>query len=342
MMQTVVDYSAALVAAALVLERLRAVLRTRGDRQAVWVWLFTASVVPFVVFQIDDVYTTVDRLVGAHNLAWLLSYVFMVLAAYYLCHTFIETMPGWSGPGGVITIVTLAAIYPFGPARAAETTDHVHAANVGEILFMGVNYLYFVAMVSLIPIPLCLRTLRARQQPTPDRLRTLVILPALAVTVSNALTKLVVYSAGFVLPTLPAALLNTVTDVSRLQAGAVTVLWVASLAPSRLYRGLAHFVEFLQKVHTCRELGRLQDWLDAAFPAVASDRAAGLDVLKAPDLHLYRRTIHILDRQKMLAQAEDGPAARLYQGLQNIPASASFDQVVAACRDLSRQIGKTR
>lgn len=118
-----------------------------------------------------------------------------------------------------------------------------------------------------------------------------MILPALTVTVSNALTKLVVYSAGFVLPGLPAALLNTITDVSRLQAGAVTVLWVASLAPSRLYRGLAHFVEFLRKIQTCRELGRLQDWLDAAFPAVASDHAAGLDVLKAPDLHLYRRTI---------------------------------------------------
>lgn len=114
-----------------------------------------------MVFQIDDVYTAVDRLAGVHNLAWLLSYVFMVLATYYLCHTFTGTMPGWSGPCGVITILALAAIYPFGPARAAETTDHVHAANVGEMLFMGVNYLYFVSMVSLIPIPFCLHTLRA-------------------------------------------------------------------------------------------------------------------------------------------------------------------------------------
>lgn len=335
MLQMIIDYAGAIGAWLVTLARLRIVLQSKGNRKVLKTWFLTLWLSIFVTFQVDAVYSAVDRLAGVNNLAWLISYLFLLPAIYTLCAVFYDNPPRWTRLYLIATSVALLIVFPYGPGRAPETLDHVRPANVGESLFVGLVYFYITTMLAAIPIPACARALR--RQRGYERMRTTAILLALAITTIDLVIKFSIFAF---LSSLPSSL----TDVfHRPWALGLAILWPLGLAPNGFYRVVMQPVRFVQKIQTCRELGILQARLDRTFPPVIPDRASWTDLLRNPDLYIYRRTISILDRKKMLAdQLDQGRQADelsiLRQGLQSIPKTAAFDQAADHCRKLSRQM----
>jgi hypothetical protein len=344
MMQSVIDCGAAAIAWTVTLIRFRTVVKSKWNRRVLKAWSLTLWLSLFVTWQVDDIYSAVDHLTGVNNLAWLLSYLFLVPTVYSLCAAYYSNPPRWSRFYSVIVAVFFVVIFPLGPGRVPETLDHIAPANFGELAFLGLAYFYTATMLSAIPTPSNLRALK--KQTGYHRVRTGFVLLALIVTTLNLVTKSFIYSFSFFFPSLPSAFLHAVTDLSRLWAAGIAVFWPLGLAPNGFYRQVLRPVEFLRKIWTCRELGALQAWLNRMFPPVFPDRAIWVDLLRNPDLHIYRRVISILDRKKMLgtyleqnrATPDNSlvPAAHLYQGLQDIPETAGFDEVVNICRQISR------
>ena len=335
MFQTIIDYVGAIGAWLVTLIRFRTVLQSKWDRKVLRTWSLILWLTFFVTFQVDAVYSAVDRLAGVNNLAWLISYLFLLPAIYTLCAIFYNNPPLWTRLYLIATSVVLLVVFPFGPGRAPETLDHVRPANVGESLFVGLVYFYITTMLAAVPIPACARALR--RQRGYERMRTAAILLALAITTIDLVIKFSIFAF---LSSLPPSL----TDVfHRPWTFCLTILWPLGLAPNGFYRVVMRPVRFAQKIQTCRELGILQARLDRMFPPVIPNRASGMELLRNPDLYIYRRTISILDRKKMLAdQFDQGRAADevsiLCQGLQSIPKTAAFGQAVDLCRKLSRQM----
>ena len=183
-MQTVIDYVATTAAWVVTLFRLAAVVKDRRMQRSprlLQAWLFTLFLSLFLTFQVDAVYTTFDRFTGVNNLSWLLSYLFAILAVYFACASFRREQPQWMKFYSVVAASLLIVVFPLGPGSTPETVDHVVPANVLELLFVGLFYVYSTTMFVSVPIPACVRAL-LKESELPVRLRTLVILLTMVLT----------------------------------------------------------------------------------------------------------------------------------------------------------------
>ncbi|MBN1317204.1 MAG: hypothetical protein JXA42_17100 [Anaerolineales bacterium] len=335
MFQTIIDYAGAIGTWLVTLVRFRTVLQSKWNKKVFKSWSLTFWLALFVTFQVDAVYSTVDRLTGVNNLAWLFSYLFLLPAINALCAVFYNHPPQWTRFYLIFSLIALVIVFPFGPGSAPETLDHVRPANIGEILFVGLVYSYVVIMLTAVPMPACSRALK--QQRDYDRIRTIAIQMALVITTIDFVIKFSIFAFLSSLPT-------SVTDIfHRPWAFGIATLWPLGFAPNGFYRAVLRPFRYIKKILTCWELGMLQDRLDRAFPLVVSNEASWAELLRNPDLYIYRRTISILDRRKMLSDklAQDRPAREwsvLYRGLQNIPKTATLDETASCCQKLYKQM----
>ncbi len=337
-MQTFIDYGATGAAWVVAVWRFSAVLKSDWDKRIVKTWLLMLSFALFLTFEVDVVYTGFDRLTGVNNLSWLLSYLLLALAAYYLCFVFCSQMPRWAAPYLAVTAFLLAISFAWGPARMAETYDYITPTDASEIVFMGIAYAYFATMFSGIPLQSGLRALR-QEADVATRLRTLTIILAIGVSVANLIIKLAIYSASYYLP-VSLSLVHVITTLTRLLTAAAAILWVSGAAPNHFYRKLARPFEFWSKVCTNRELAVLQGQLHQVCPEVPPEQAPWLEQMRSLDLYIYRRVIGVLDCKKLLADrlAHDPTVNGFYQHLISIPQEADFDRVVAVCRGLGQRV----
>jgi hypothetical protein len=349
--QTLIDYGAITLTWSVAAFIGIGVLKNHRDRRAATVWLLTLCISLLATFQVDVIYTAVDNFFGVNNLSWLLSYLSLTLAVYFIC-SILGKLARWTHLYMVVTLMLLVVIFPFGPGSTAESTDHVTLSNVPELLFTGSVYSYAIAMMGVV-LPGCARSLRSERESL-VRLRTYATVSILTVSILFYVAKLVAYVSSLFFPSLPSSFLHTLADAARLLVAGVTILWPLIFVTNGFYQALARPVAFLKKLERCWKLGELQARLDALSPSPASDDALWWEWSRDPDFHIYRRVISILDRKKALADWIEHPdqetegtftlsieeATRLYQGLESISISESSDfyYVMDVCHRLGRQI----
>ena len=353
-MKTILDLTLAGTAWTLTLLKLPALRRQSDDRRLLALWLAFLCFSLTMTFQADAVYFALDRLVGVHNLAWLLSYLSLALAIYFLsvscCRAMQVSPPRWMPVCLVTAAALLVGLFPFGAAATQARTDHAVPRNGPELAFVAVLYSYGIAM-SLAPAWVLIPAIH-RKDALHVRLRTFVAALAAVAIVSLLAAKLAVAVLGFsgLLAPSPAYRLLTLSRLLLATAGLFPCL---SLAPDRLYLALAQPLEFAAKMRTLRHLERLRSRLDRFCPRVASTPVHRWQRLANPDLYLYRSVIGILDGRKMLGawlESEKGAAwdersrqeaATLYQALQKAAVHQDYDGLVVAYGKLGKALSSS-
>jgi len=303
-MQAIIDISIAAVAWAVTVFKFNAVHREwRGDRdrRVLSSWAFALFFSLCMTFQVDAVYVTVDTLVGVNNLSWLLAYLCLILAIYFVCTGCCIAMkvdpPRWALPYLAVTAGLLVIIFPFGVATTPEWADHTVPRSVPEFLFMELLYTYAIIM-GVIPA-LAFARFQRNEGTLPTRLRTSVILLAAILAITFFVVKVVASLLGLLVPSLPLVLY--LMGLSRLLMAASGLLWTLTFAPNRLYLALARPFMFHEKVLALRDLRSLQARLNHLCPPVVPDQPTWWDQLRSLDFYIYQTVIGILDGRKMLA-----------------------------------------
>jgi hypothetical protein len=354
-MKTLLDLTLAGTAWVLTLLKLRALRRNGHDRRLLALWLSFLCFSLTMTFQADPVYFALDRLVRVHNLAWLLSYLSLALAIYFLCVSCCRAMqvhpPRWMPVCLFAAAALLVGLFPFGAATAPARNDHSIPQNGIELAFMAVLYTYGIAM-SIVPAWVLIPAAR-RKDALHVRLRTFVAAMAAVAIVSLLAAKLVVAVLGFseLLAPSPSQHLITLPRLLLATAGLFPCL---SLAPNRFYLALAEPLVFGAKMRRLHCLERLRSRLDRFCPRLAQAPVHRWQRLTNPDLYLYQALIGILDARKMLGAWLAGErdtdwdepsreeAAALYGALRSVACSQDYDGLVAAYATLGKALSSTR
>jgi hypothetical protein len=354
-MKTLLDLTLAGAAWTLTLLKLRALRRNGHDRRLLALSLSFLCFALTMTFQADPVYFALDRLVSVHNLAWLLSYLSLVLAIYFLCLSCCRAMqvhpPRWMPVCLFAAAALLVGLFPFAAATAPARNDHAIPQNGMELAFMAVLYTYSIAM-SIVPAWVLVPAAR-RKDALHVRLRTFVAALAAVSIISLLAAKLVVAVLGFSGLLAPAPAQHLVTP-PRLLLATAGLFPCLCLAPNRFYLALAEPLVFGAKMRRLHCLERLRSRLDRLCPRVASAPAYWWQRLANPDLYLYQALIGILDARKMLGTWLAGErdtdwdepsreeAAALYGALTSVARSQDYDGLVTAYARLGKALPGTR
>jgi len=166
----------------------------------------------------------------------------------------------------VVTIGLLVIVFPFGPGRDPECTAHIIPTNGLEVLFVGLFYVYAIIEVGIVPIRALTRAYH-NENDLPVRLRTFAALLASVVAAILFVTKLSIFSLGYLFP-LPPSFITHGTDVTRGLGVALAILWPLGLVSNRFYWTLARPVRFFHKILTLKELEALQARLERLCPPI--------------------------------------------------------------------------
>jgi len=350
-MKTLLDLGLAGTAWTLTLLKLRALRRRGDDRRLRALGLAFLCFALTMTFQADPVYFALDRLLGVRNLAWLLSYLSLVLAVHSLCTGCCAAVqvrpPRWMGVYLIVTVTALLVLFPLGPANAPARNRHDIPRNVPELAFMAALYTYGIAMSAVLAWVLV--PAARGEDALHVRLRTFVAALAAAAIVSLLAAKLVVAVLGFsgLLAPSPSQHLITLPRLLLATAGLFPCL---SLAPNRCYLALAEAMRFATGIRRLRDLERLGRRLDRLCPRLTPPPAPPWQRLANPDLYLYQALIGILDAKKMLGawlsvergerwdEASRREAALLYRALQEATGHEDHDSLIDAYAHLGRAL----
>jgi hypothetical protein len=334
-------------------------------------WLFILFLTLFVTVEFEALYSAIGAYSGANNLAWLLAYVFGGLCTYFLCAAFYgEKMPRWTLPLLIISLLLLTLFFPFGPGSTPDTTHHDIPGNLVELLFLASHYVYGIVMMSTFLVRVSARAY-LKERDAAIRLRSLVIFLLASSWVAFYVTKLATFSLAFVAPSSPLVL-----GVSQILGTWFLIelpLFTLGFLPNRFYRVLLEPVGFFTKVLAARDLHKIRTQTDRLCPLMPP-LTTRMERLRNPDLDIYHSLIAILDAKRLLTgwQVEEehkgdeigpGPetavnpvhafwedwskqdrekAAHFCHLFQSVPDSLEFDDMVAAYRNLSRQMQDTK
>jgi hypothetical protein len=330
--------------------------RKRQDDRSIRVWFFGFFASLFALFELDEVYLTVDGWMGVDNVSWLLAYLCLATAAYAFCSFCTDRLPHWAFPGLVATAVLLVAIFPFGPGDAPELSNHFVPHNVGEIVFTAVVYGYVSAAVSLISFGSFMAVYRRSQGRLLARVRTLFAMGAATATVAFYAFRFVVFSLSYFVPAMHWFAMFPAGDVYRGVTAVAAILWCVCLGTSdHVHLTLARPVRHGDKLLKLRRLSLLRARVERFVHSsrLLPGTASWLDRLRDPDGHIYRTLIGILDGRRVLIawyrQWEERPglsagvdaeaAAHLSLALQSVSDSLDFNDLVDAYCRLERTLG---
>jgi hypothetical protein len=338
-MQAPIYSIATVVFWALTIFRLGTVRRQGTQDNRVWtLWLFFLCFSLTLTLHLPGVYVAVDVIAGVNNLSWLLSYLCVVLAVYFLSVSTSIAMkvkrPRWMTPYLMVTVGLLVLIFPFGIAITPENPDHNVPGSAPELLFEGLLYVYGAIMFAT-PAWIFRQTHR-NERALPIRLRIYVTqATAILGTVLLMLRLIIVALIGFSLTS--SLLISQLIALSDFILAGAGLLCFLSIAPSKLYSTLAHPLLFCKKMVALPSLARLQTRLSRLCPQTPPHQGQRWQI-RDLDLHLYRTVIAILDGRKALAaHRTTKEATRLYNRLQNIPDDLDFDGLAT----ILAQIGRT-
>lgn len=264
-------------------------------------WMFSICVAVSMSFLIEEVYLRFDLWVGMPNLGWLIAYVAMAFAFYFIaCGCYVvynQLRPSIMPLTLAITLFMLILLYGVGIATIPEKPDHLIPKTFVEMLFMQTMYLY-IAGFCLIPGSTFL-TLYRNERVIPARLRLGIALLTTSMGSVASTLKIVVTFWVYLSPTTP--VLPVAASIIGSVIGLGGLLWPLVFLPNGAYVFLSRPFVFLNKLKALRELRALQSHLNTFCSSVITDRSNWIEYLRNPDFHLYRAVIGILDAKNTLA-----------------------------------------
>lgn len=305
-MEHVIDFSVAMVAWVVAVVKSRHAWYGRHDPVVARSWIFVFLFALCMTFQVDVIYLSFDRMVGAPNLAWLIAYGFFIGAIYFAASACLAALkapvPWWLPPLTLATLLTILLIFPTAIATIPEQADHTTPQSGLELIFMMTLYVYAV-VTGTIP----LRTFAhfyGLETTVAARLRTGTFLLGVTLAVSFFAMAIVTGVLKFWRPTLP--FLPQATLLVRMLMGSAGLMWALGFLPQRVFVTLARPLGFGQKLAALRELRHVQAQLDQLCPSVGRDPLTYWTFWRHLDFHLYRSVIGILDGKRMLAAYLEG------------------------------------
>jgi len=341
-MRQFIDVVGTIAAWTVVFFRLGIFVRQRPDHRAVRAWLFAFTFALFGTFQVDGIFLAFDRLVGINNLAWLLSYVFMTLSIHYLYLLTRPMVSRWAQIYLCVTLGLATVAFALGPGTAPESADHALPVSLAETAFITLIYAHVIVTLARGPIPVFFRAWR-EERVIPIRTRRLMALLATSLALAFFIIRLFVALPGFVLPGLR-PMGDVADDAARLVALGMATCWPLCYAPHWFYTGVGRVIAYPRRLLAFRALRRLRDGLDELYPLPAPlPRPRWDEVLRHPELHIYRTVIEILDHKRALTVAADhdgGPdgLGAVHTVLATIGDTDDFDDLVASCIAAGRRL----
>jgi hypothetical protein len=275
--------------------------RWRTGSVTFYFWLFCLFMAIGLTLMVWPVYLAFDSLVGLPNFGWLVTYVAVALAIYYIsagCYLVLEQpQPRFMLLSLLATLIILVVVYAMSIVALPVKPDHTIPETLSELIFMETLYVY-VAALCAIPLATFTRLFR-REQIVSARLRWLVAILASFFSFAVVTLKIVLTLLAFENPLTPA--LAIIFPMITAGVAAIGVLIMLAFMPNSLYLAFAWPVEFASKLIAWHELRMLQQWLDPLYPPVINSSPSLPAVLRDLDFHLYRVVIAILDAKKTLA-----------------------------------------
>jgi hypothetical protein len=273
----------------------------RRDSITFHFWAFAFFTAVGLLFMIEPIYLAFDHLVGLANLAWLILYVALSLAIYFIassCYLVLKQAQPRIMPWSLgLTLLFLGVVYATGIVTLPEKPEHTIPETLVEAVFMQTLYVY-IGVLSAVPIVTYSRLFR-QEEIVSARLRWLVAMTATAAVTTVMILKVVLTFLVYENPASPALdLIYPWITVGVLLAG---ILIPVTFLPNRLYIAAARPLEFMAKAKTLHELNALKRCLDRFCPPVIDDAAGWRALLMNLDYHLYRTVIGILDAKQTLA-----------------------------------------
>jgi len=354
-----IDHSGFLVTWGATLLKLTTLLwGKKRTSQGTRMWLFALFVSLFVTFELDEVYTAIDRLAGVNNLSWLLAYLSITTGAYFFCTACCTQATRWLTLYLVVTLIALVAIFPFGPGSTEECLTHIVPHNLAEIVFVGLYYGFGAAMISLVMLP----SLRAVYRRGRDEGERFVCLRAAAGTLASVAAvcfyalKFFAFSTSFSAPSTYLPFAVGVTNVANAMVLSFIILWLVFFASDQFYINLERLVRFAQKIQRFRKLRKLRATVIGvcSLPLPSPPEATWKDQIRNLDLHIYQELVWIMDVRRSLqrqGQERELPddvrkdlenIGWLNQLLQSVPDTLGFEDLVNAYCHLESKVRKPR
>lgn len=277
-------------------------------------WLFLLFTSIGLTLMIWPVYLIFNQLVGLNNFGWLIIYLSLALALYFIslgCYQVIKQSPprlmSWCL---IITLILLVVVYAAGIHTLPEKPDHTIPETLTEVAFMEILYL-FMAILCAVPLVTFIRLAR-REQIVSTWLRWLVAFFASFFSFSVLVIKIVLTLLTYQNPETP--VLAVIYPL--ISSGILVVALFMTLAflPNRFYQITSRPFIFLSKLLTLCELKLLQKWLNSLCPPIVTGRLHPGDMVNDLDYHLYRTLIAIWDAKKTLSDYYE-----LTDGLTRLP-----------------------
>jgi len=284
------------------------------DSVASYFWLFLLFTSIGLTLMIWPAYLMFNRLVGLNNFGWLIIYLSLASALYFIslgCYQVIKQSPprlmSWCL---VITLILLVTVYAAGIHTLPEKPDHTIPETLIEVAFMEILYL-FMAILCAVPMVTFIRLAR-RERIVSTWLRWLVGFFASFFSFSILVIKIVLTLLTYQNPTTP--VLAVIYPLITSGIVAVTIFMILAFLPNKVYQIASRPFEFLSKLLTLYELRLLQKWLDLLCPPIVTNRLRPKDMVNDLDYHLYRTLIAIWDAKKTLSDYHE-----LTDGLTGLP-----------------------
>ncbi len=274
--------------------------RWNTDSLAFNFWMFSLCVAVSMSFLIESFYLIFDAWIGVTNLGWLITYITMALAFYYIssgCYVvYNRPKPRAMSVVLIITLLIMVVLYPIGIITLPEKADHTLPETFLEFLFMQTMYLY-VASFCLIPGYTFLNLYRI-ETVIASRLRLGVALTTIFMACIAATLKVGITIWVYIDPNTP--VLQTVSSLVGSTIGLGGILWPLAFLPNHVFIFLSRPFVFLGKLRALKELKSLQNQLNHICEPVIADHVNLVEYLRNLDFHLYRTLIGILDGKSIL------------------------------------------
>ncbi len=301
-MDNLITFVVLVIAGLFVAYKAKTVLKKRHNRQLVSLWLFSLYLALGLFFRLEWVYLAVDARMGRHNLAWLLSAVFLTGSIYTLtansCDFFYGRRPAWLTPGLLMALTIYLGVYAFALVNAPEHfyPGELRAVDIPSVIIHSVMLSYALATISVMAV-IFGRMYRQEQTPATRFRWGAFLLSTISAWILFFVRLLLAVGGYFAL--WPAPIRQSFKIVA-LISQSLFPLWLVGYLPEPY--NPARWAEYIRKLVTLRYLRTLCSCLELGHALPLIPKVGLWPQLKEPDRYLHQTLIAILDAKLSLAQ----------------------------------------
>lgn len=311
---------------------------------------FIALIALSVIFALDVVYYFVSDLFGIPNLAWLLSYLCLVIAVHYIAKTcwelFEMSLPRSITWFSCLSALFLTAVFTIAIAPTPDWPDHDIPRTAGDAIFMTWLYLHVGIFIIILMYRAYLSRLTAvRENNLPARHLIDSYLISAAVVCLGFLLKAFVTVTAY-LSFLPTDQQLILVELSRLLMVFGGITWLAGFfSPHSVLIDLSQITTRVTKWQQLYALRKLENELHQFVPPAMSNpavllRQSWFDEVKDPDFYLHHVLVSILDAYKQLSvkKRKSVQENRLVELLSTMPQDGDYKDLIHICQTIARRL----